>query len=100
MTFSSNNLLFIATNLKSKVGKLIFLNEKQEKEIIKLLDEKEELLKQAEDYKNTINKLEEKNKVLKLAKAFSEVSENSSDVKKKISELVREIDKCIALLNK
>jgi regulator of replication initiation timing len=44
--------------------------------------------------------LEEKLRVLKLAKSFSETNEKSLDIKQKINEFVREIDKCIVLLKK
>ena len=47
------------------------------------------------------NEIKEKYKVLKMTKKL-EGSEtgNSKDLKLKINEMVREIDKCIALLNK
>ncbi|PTQ95722.1 hypothetical protein C8P68_105230 [Mucilaginibacter yixingensis] len=44
--------------------------------------------------------VEEKLRVLKLAKSFSETNEKSLDIKQKINEFVREIDKCIVLLKK
>ncbi|WP_345950596.1 hypothetical protein ABDD95_03920 [Mucilaginibacter sp. PAMB04274] len=44
--------------------------------------------------------LEEKLRVLKLAKSFSDTNEKSLDIKQKINEFVREIDKCIVLLKK
>jgi len=44
--------------------------------------------------------LEEKLRVLKLAKSFSETNEKTLDIKQKINEFVREIDKCIVLLKK
>jgi len=44
--------------------------------------------------------LNEKYKVLKMAKSLEGVSTENKDVKLKINEMVREIDKCIALLNK
>jgi hypothetical protein len=47
-----------------------------------------------------IEELEEKNKVLTMAKSLSDTSEGNLESKRKINELVREIDKCIALLNK
>lgn len=50
------------------------------------------------DQKLIINQLEEKIRVLKLAKAL-ESKEGNVDAKLKINELVREIDKCIGLLN-
>ena len=47
-----------------------------------------------------IGELNEKYKVLKMAKSLEGVSTENKDVKLKINEMVREIDKCIALLNK
>lgn len=44
--------------------------------------------------------VEEKLRVLKLAKSFSETNEKNLDIKQKINEFVREIDKCIVLLKK
>lgn len=47
-----------------------------------------------------IEELNEKYKVLKIAKSLEGTSTEKKDVKLKINEMVREIDKCIALLNK
>jgi regulator of replication initiation timing len=44
--------------------------------------------------------LEEKMRVLKLAKSIEGTSEKSLDIKQKINEFVREIDKCVVLLKK
>jgi regulator of replication initiation timing len=44
--------------------------------------------------------LEEKLRVLKLAKSFSDTNEKTLDIKQKINEFVQEIDKCIVLLKK
>ena len=44
--------------------------------------------------------LEEKLRVLKLAKSIEGTSEKSLDIKQKINEFVREIDKCVVLLKK
>lgn len=50
--------------------------------------------------KNTINDLTEQNKLIKIAKEMSNVPTSSNhDLKIKINELVRDIDRCIDLLN-
>ena len=50
---------------------------------------------------NEINQLHEQVKLLKLAKQLEGDSVNDTkEVKLKINEMVREIDKCIALMNK
>ena len=47
-----------------------------------------------------IENFNEKVKMLKMAKSLSGDSEKNTEMKLKINELVREIDKCISLLNK
>jgi hypothetical protein len=54
-----------------------------------------------DEQKNLIKELEEKISIIKLAKATgSEDGEKNTEVKLKINEMVREIDKCLSLLNK
>ena len=50
--------------------------------------------------KDKIGELEQKLKVIKMAKSFSETNEKTLDIKQKIAEFVQEIDKCIVLLKK
>jgi hypothetical protein len=47
-----------------------------------------------------LKELEEKNKKLQLARAFETSGIDTRDAKLKIGRIVREIDKCMALLNK
>jgi len=71
--------------------------ENQKKEILNQFAAMEVLLIS----KNTeIDQLNDKYKVLKMAKSLEGSSNENKDVKLKINEMVREIDKCIALLNK
>jgi hypothetical protein len=60
----------------------------------------DELSKKLEVQNNTIQQLNEKNKVLKLSSSMQGDQGDNKAAKQKINELVREIDKCIALLNK
>jgi len=53
-----------------------------------------------ETSENKRKELEEKLRVLKLAKSLEGTSEKTLDIKQKINEFVREIDKCIVLLSK
>jgi hypothetical protein len=46
-----------------------------------------------------IDELKEKNKILKISSSLNNDGSDKSS-KKQINDLVREIDKCIALLNK
>jgi regulator of replication initiation timing len=70
----------------------------EENDLLKL--ESEALTVALESSKNKTKDLEEKLRVLKMAKSFSETNEKSLDIKQKINEFVQEIDKCIVLLKK
>ena len=90
----------IVGTLKDKVKKLLSLyNDLKAKNT--------ELKKQSEEYKTQIKNKEAeldflKNKYnkLKLAKSLLASTGDSHDAKIKINGIVREIDKCIALLNR
>ncbi|MCD8529016.1 MAG: hypothetical protein LRY27_03435 [Chitinophagales bacterium] len=51
--------------------------------------------------KTQIKDLQEKLQMLKLAKSIGneEIKEEKTDLKRKINEYIKEIDRCIALLN-
>jgi len=70
----------------------------EENELLKL--ENESLNVSLDASKDRNKELEEKLRVLKLAKTFSETNEKTLDIKQKINDFVREIDKCIVLLKK
>ena len=70
----------------------------EENDLLKLENQS---LKVALDTSKTKNvELEEKLRVTKLAKSIEGTSEKSLDIKQKINDFVREIDKSIALLKK
>ena len=50
--------------------------------------------------KGKVTELEEKLRVIKLARSLEGSNEKTLDIKQKINEFVREIDKCIVLLKK
>lgn len=58
-----------------------------------------ELLKKEEENKLRIKILEEKNTVLKITNSITG-EENNTKAKLRINELLREVDRCLALLNK
>jgi hypothetical protein len=70
----------------------------EENELLKLENQSLEVSLNVSRDKN--KELEEKLRVLKLAKTFSETNEKTLDIKQKINDFVREIDKCIVLLKK
>ena len=77
-------------------------------ELCSALQEENDLLKLENQSLNSALKLskdksdglEQKLKVIKMAKSFSETNEKTLDIKQKINEFVQEIDKCIVLLKK
>jgi len=97
MTDLENNLLI---DFKIKVKQIIAKHEA-------LKQEKRQLIEKIGDLEQTINQLHQENSLLeikyenlKLAKLFVASDDDHKDAKSRIQKLVREIDKCIALLNK
>src|SRR3954465_15279370 len=88
--------------LKFKVEKLINLHLELSRENKSLKLFNHELKIKNEEQKNKIGELEDKNKVIKLSQAISGngSDQNARDLKLKINEYIREIDKCLALLHK
>lgn len=84
----------IEFKLKTLIGNYQQLQAENQKSIKEIQELKSEISKQ----KETIKELEERIKVIKLAKSL-ELTEGNVEAKLKINELVREIDKCIGLLN-
>lgn len=75
--------------------------EKRELEV-KLNDTKEKLAtaqQELETSKRTVKELKEKIDMLQLTNAFRGSSQDVKEAKQRIARLVREIDKCISLLN-
>jgi len=94
------NLSLTVNSLQSKIEKIVHLHKKGQDDNAKLLKEIKEMQLTLDKQKVTIKTLDEQNKIIKLAKTITETNENPVNIKSKINELVREIDKCIALLNK
>ena len=85
--------------IKSKVEKLLAENEQLKLENFRLNSERSELDKTIDLQKNTIVEVMESNKMIKLAKNLSLSGSDGFDVKIKINKMVKEIDRCIDLLN-
>lgn len=91
----------IVDNIEGKVNKIISLYKSVSDKNELLLSEKSHMKKLISEKDKEIKKLEEKIKLLRITKSVnSEESENIKESRKKINEYVREIDKCVALLNK
>ena len=88
----------LVSGIEYKLGKLIDQQLLQRAENKKHTSEISELKQVIHEQNQTIKQLEEKIKILKIAKT-TETKEGNVEAKLKINELVREIDKCIGLLN-
>lgn len=87
-------------HFKEKVQKVLNLYQRLKKENAELLKQKNELKMQLKDKDSELDFLKNKYNKLKLAKSILASTGDKHDAKIKINSIVREIDKCIALLNK
>lgn len=94
------DLTLITQSLHSKIEKLVHLHDKLKEENKKLQADKKGLEKKVEEQQVLIQTLEEEAVKVKLALSLNKSADQTTDVKLKINELVREIDKCMALLNR
>ena len=88
----------LVSGIDYKMRKLIEHHQVLRSENDTFITEIRELKLVNNEQKEKIKQLEEKIKLLKLAKTL-ENKEGNVEAKLKINELVREIDKCIGLLN-
>jgi hypothetical protein len=86
--------------LESRIQQLIGMYEKERSVKKKFSKEKSELKEQLRLGQERVKVLEEKYNKLKISKALIASSEDVHDAKLKVNRMVREIDKCIALLNR
>lgn len=94
-----NSLTDTLDGLLLKAERLIRVNELLREENNRLYSVNKQLKESLDEQVKELEELDKKHTVLKLAKSFSGDNEKTLDTKQKINEFVREIDKCIALLN-
>jgi chromosome segregation ATPase len=90
----------IIHSLKEKIKDVFSVVEQLKSTNKALYKEKDELLETIRSKDKKINELESKYNTLKLAKSVIASSGDAHDAKIKVNRIVREIDKCIALLNR
>ena len=91
----------IVINIEKKVNKIISLYRSLKKEKEEILEENTNLRSEILERDNNIKSLEEKIRLLRITKSVGNHDlEINKESRQKINEYVREIDKCIALLNK
>jgi dsDNA-specific endonuclease/ATPase MutS2 len=88
----------IISGIDLKLRKLIAKHQELREKLENYREEILGLNKINEEQKKVIQSLEEKVKTIKLTKTL-ETKEGAGEARARINELVREIDKCIGLLN-
>ena len=86
--------------LQHKLEKLVSKHEDVKITNVRLTDQIIQLRKQLDTQQESFQELKDKNKILRLSASLHGEEQDTQAARKKINELVREIDKCIALLNK
>jgi chromosome segregation ATPase len=86
--------------LNRKLDELFTRYNNLKAEVIDLRNVNAELQSALQERDRKVKELESKYERAKLSGALLGDSENASEAKRKLNELVREIDKCVALLNR
>ena len=90
----------IVNNIEVKLGKLIAKYQQVKQEKLILQQENEDFVVSLKLKEVEILNLQEKVKLMNISKSVDASKQEVKETKLKINEYVREIDKCIALLNK
>ncbi|MBN1951526.1 MAG: hypothetical protein JW801_09995 [Bacteroidales bacterium] len=90
----------IIASLRNNLKRIIQLYEVKKEEISLLQQKNDELVKKVHELELKKTELIEKSNNTNLAQALISASGSNHDAKIKVNRIVREIDKCIALLNK
>ena len=90
----------IVNKIEVKLGKLIAKYQQVKQEKLILQQEKEDFVASLKLKEIEILNLQEKVKLMNISKSVDASKQEVKETRLKINEYVREIDKCIALLNK
>ena len=90
----------ILEGIKEKIQSVKSRLKEQQDENQRLKEKYEELQQMVQQKQLTIDELEQKNQQLILAKSIMSDGNDAKDARVRINRIVREIDKCIALLNR
>jgi chromosome segregation ATPase len=90
----------LVSGLEEAVGRLIALNKELQKQLVEIETDRDHLREELEQKEREIESLENRVQAVKTARTLTD-SETSGDkeVRKVLNELLRDIDKCIGLLN-
>ncbi len=94
-----NNILEAIHLMESKLEKLLSNYEFLKEENKLLLEENVRMSHLLEEKEQELKTMQEQYDLLKIAKTIEGSNQNTRETKLKINALIREIDKCIELLN-
>jgi hypothetical protein len=90
----------ILEGIKEKIQSAKVRLREQADENIQLIQKNEDLNQLVQQKQSLIDELEDKNQRLSMVKSIVANDQDSHDARIQINRIVREIDKCIALLNR
>ena len=90
----------IFEGIKQKIQSVKIRLKAQQEENIRLTKQYEDIQKAVQQKQLLIEELKQKNQKLALVKGIMADGEDTQDARIQINRIVREIDKCIALLNR
>jgi len=93
-----SDLVTLVSGIEFKIRELTDKKDRLEKEYQILLEENKALKSKIEEDKLNIKQLEYRNQIIKFAKVL-EGNKGSTKAKQELNELLREVDRCIGLLN-
>lgn len=96
----ADSVLKLSSGLLKKTEKILHLLEARQKENERLKDNINQLKNRVEELESANKSLENQYKSLKIARSVSGDNEKNLALKLRINELVREVDMCIAQLNR
>ena len=86
--------------LQNKLKRLVVKHEDVKSVNQQLKEKLLSLQQKLENEQKNVSELKDKNKILKLSASLQGEEQDAKAARERINELLREIDKCIALLNK
>lgn len=89
----------IAQEIKLKVIKLMEQKEQLLQQIQLLIQENNTLKSEIQQQKNTIQTLQTQNKIVKLAEILPSTDDDKQELKKQLNVYIKQIDECIRLLS-
>jgi phage shock protein A len=94
------NFDVITSGIRNKIKTIVTLYEQHKTKNKELEQKNKELLNRVAFLEKKLTETEEKYNKMKLAKTIVAADDDTHDARIKMNRIVREIDKCIALLNR